>query len=430
LAGRGRPGPAPQTAKRERYAALTARGVSFSEACRIVGINRRTGKRWRHGRTITGSNGRRLHYPPVVGVKRKRVISARFLSEDERVRIADLRRAGAGVRAIARELGRDPATISRELRRNVDSNSGAYRPHAAQRLAERRRARPRTGKLVADVDLRGFVQDKLTRRWSPEQIARAVRAEFPGQPRRHVVPETIYQAVYRPDLGGLCRELPKALRSGRLRRKPRRRAEERRGRLVDMTMIDQRPAEAASREVAGHWEGDLITGESNRSAIGTLVERASRYTILLYLPGRHTAEAVRDAVINAMKDLPAHVRRSLTWDQGSEMALHAEIAQALGMPVYFCQKASPWQRPSNENTNGLLRQYFPKGTDLRRHDAEQLIAVAAELNSRPRKTLSWQTPAARLATVTVGSRPVPARATSRRGARVGRAPGSADTGSA
>jgi IS30 family transposase len=164
-----------------------------------------------------------------------------------------------------------------------------------------------------------------------------------------------------------------------------------------MTMIDQRPEEAADREVAGHWEGDLITGEANRSAIGTLVERSSRYTILLYLPGRHTAEAVRDAVIAVLGALPRHLRRSLTWDQGSEMAMHADIAQALGMPVYFCQKASPWQRPSNENTNGLLRQYFPKGTDLRSHDADQIAAVAEELNDRPRKTLAWQTPAATLA---------------------------------
>jgi IS30 family transposase len=430
MAGRGRPGPAPQTAKREQYAALIARGVSFSEACRIVGINRRTGKRWRHGRTITSSSGRRLHYAPVVGGARKQEISARFVSEDERVRIADLRRAGEGVRAIARELGRDPATVSRELRRNVDPKSSAYRPHTAQRLAEQRRARPRTGKLVADVELRRFVQDKLKRRWSPEQIARALRSEFPDQPQRHLVPETIYQAVYRPDLGGLCRELPKALRTGRLRRKPHRRTDERRGRLVNMTMIDQRPAEAAGREVAGHWEGDLITGESNRSAIGTLVERASRYTILLYLPGRHTAEAVRDAVIDAMKDLPAHLRRSLTWDQGSEMALHAEIAQALGMPVYFCEKASPWQRPSNENTNGLLRQYFPKGTDLRRHDAEQLAAVADELNTRPRKTLCWQTPAELLADVTVSTRAAAARVSGRRSTRAGRVPGSADAGHA
>jgi transposase, IS30 family len=398
MAGRGRPGPAPQTAKREQYAALIAQGVNYSEACRIVGINRRTGKRWRHGRTITGSGGRRLHYAPVVGVREKREISARFLSEDERVRIADLRRAGGGVRAIARELGRDPATVSRELRRNVDAKTGTYRPHAAQRLAERRRARPRTGKVVADMQLRQFVQDKLERRWSPEQIAAALRREFPDQPERQVAVETIYQAVYRPELGGLCRELPKALRTGRGRRRPRRRPNERRGRLVNMTMIDQRPEDAAGRQVAGHWEGDLITGEANRSAIGTLVERSSRYTILLHLPGRHTAQAVRDAVVEAMKDLPAHLRRSQTWDQGSEMAMHAEIAAALSMPVYFCQKASPWQRPSNENTNGLLRQYFPKGTDLGGHDAERLAAVADELNTRPRKTLCWDTPAARLAT--------------------------------
>jgi IS30 family transposase len=371
-----------------------------------------------------------LHYAPVVGVARRREISARFLSEDERVRIADLRRAGEGVRAIAHELDRDPATISRELRRNVDPNSSVYRPHAAQRLAEQRRARPKTGRLVADVELREFVQDRLERRWSPEQIAYALRREFPGQPPRRVVPETIYQAVYRPDLGGLCRVLPMALRTGRLRRKPHRRAEERRGRLVDMTMIDQRPDEAAGREVAGHWEGDLITGEANRSAIGTLVERSSRYTILLYLPGRHTADAVRDAVIEALKDLPGQLRRSLTWDQGSEMALHAEIAAALGMPVYFCAKASPWQRPSNENTNGLLRQYFPKGTNLHSHDADRLAAVAGELNARPRKTLSWQTPAVRLADVTLSTRPGPARGAGRRGTHEGGAPGPANTGNA
>jgi IS30 family transposase len=244
------------------------------------------------------------------------------------------------------------------------------------------------------------------------------------------VPETIYQAVYRPDLGGLCRELPKALRTGRLRRKPRRRSQKRRGRLPNMTMIDQRPEEAADRRVAGHWEGDLITGEDNRSAIGTLVERTSRYTILLYLPGRHTADAIRDGVIDAMKDLPAQLRRSLTWDQGSEMALHAEIAAGLDMPVYFCEKASPWQRPSNENTNGLLRQYFPKGTNLHNHDADRLAAVADELNTRPRKTLSWQTPAARLADVNVNARQGRATSSGRRGARADSAPGSAGTGSA
>jgi IS30 family transposase len=195
-----------------------------------------------------------------------------------------------------------------------------------------------------------------------------------------------------------------------------------------MTMIDQRPEEATDREVPGHWEGDLITGESNRSAIGTLVERSSRYTILLYLPARHTADAVRDAVIEALGALPEHLRRSLTWDQGSEMALHAEIAQALRMPVYFCEKASPWQRPSNENTNGLLRQYFPKGTNLHSHNADKLAGVAEELNTRPRKTLSWQTPTARLADVT--ARPARVKVSGRRGARAGRVPGQAHAGSA
>jgi len=255
MAGRGRPGVAPQTVKREQYAALIARGVTNSEACRIVGINRRTGKRWRHGRTVTSSSGQRLHYAPVVGVARKREISARFLSEDERIRIADLHRAGEGVRVIAREVGRDPGTVSRELRCHVDPKSSAYRPHTAQQLAEQRRARPKTGKLVADVALREFVEGRLKRRWSPEQIAQALRTEFPDQPHRHLVPETIYQAVYRPDLGGLCQELPKALRTGRLRRKPHRRSEERRGRLPNMTMIDQRSDVAADCKVAGQGKG-------------------------------------------------------------------------------------------------------------------------------------------------------------------------------
>jgi IS30 family transposase len=399
----GRPGPAPQTAKREQFARLIARGVSNSEACRIVGINRRTGKRWRHGRTITSSSGKRLHYAPVIDT-RKREISPRYLSEEERVRVADLRRAGLGVRAIAVEVGRSSSTISRELRRNRDPSSGQYRPFTAQRLAAERRARPRKGKLAQDPELRTFVQERLKQRWSPEQICHALRSEFPNDPERHVVHETIYQAVYRPDLGGLRRELPRVLRTGRRRRKPRRHPDARRaGALVDMTMIDQRPVEAADRTEPGHWEGDLITGANNRSAIGTLVERSTRFTVLLHLPGRHTADAVRDAVIAALSGLPTRLRRSLTWDQGKEMALHKEIAGALGMPVFFCQKASPWQRPSNENTNGLLRQYFPKGTDLRVHGADQLAAVVTELNGRPRKTLGWDTPAARLLPLVVGA---------------------------
>ena len=398
--GRRGPGALPQVEKREQYARLIAQGYNNSEACRIVGINRRTGKRWRHGRTITTRDGRKRHYAPVVAAgagRRVREISDRYLSEQERVRIADLRQAGHGVRAIAEQTGRSPSTISRELRRNRDPDSGQYRPFTAHKLAARRRARPRPGKIAADPVLRQFVQERLEKRWSPEQVSQALRREFPDEPARHVVHETIYQAVYRPELGGLSRGLPaRVLRTRRRRRRPHRRPGQRRPNgIIAMTMLDQRPAEAAGREEPGHWEGDLITGASNRSAIGTLVDRASRYTILLHLPGRHTAEAVRDALIAAMSALPPRLRRSLTWDQGKEMALHAEISAALGMPVYFCDKASPWQRPSNENTNGLLRQYFPKGSDLRAHGPDDLAAVAAELNSRPRKTLGWDTPVAR-----------------------------------
>jgi transposase, IS30 family len=399
MAGRGRPGREPQVEKREQFSRLIGQGFSNSEACRIVGINRKTGKRWRHGRTITTRDGRKLHYPAVVTTGAvRREISDRYLSEDERVQIADLRRAGAGVRAIAERLDRSPSTISRELRRNRDPASGQYRPFTAHKLAARRRARPRAGKIARDEALRQFVAERLEKRWSPQQISQALRTEFPGEAARHVVHETIYQAVYRPELGGLSRELPaRALRTRRRRRRPHRRPGERRPNgITAMTMIGQRPAGAVGREEPGHWEGDLITGASNRSAIGTLVDRASRFTILLHLPGRHTAEAVRDALIAAMSVLPPRLRRSLTWDQGKEMALHAEVTAALGMPVYFCDKASPWQRPSNENTNGLLRQYFPKGSDLRAHGPDDLAAVAAELNARPRKTLGWDAPAVRL----------------------------------
>ncbi|MBP2365132.1 IS30 family transposase [Pseudonocardia parietis] len=321
-------------------------------------------------------------------------ISARYLSEDERVAIADLRRSKMGVRAIASELGRSPSTISRELRRNRDAR-GRYRPFAAQRMAAERRARPGRGKIVNDAELRTMVVRLLGQRKSPEQVAHGLRGEFPTDPGRHLATETIYQAVYRPELGGLARERPRVLRSGRYRRRPRPHPlARRRGVLTGMVMIDQRPAEAADRTIAGHWEGDLITGAGNRSAIVTVVERASRFTLLGHLPeGRHTADAVRDALIGAFTALPAHLRGSLTWDQGKELALHREVTATLGMPVYFCEKASPWQRPSNENTNGLLRHYFPKGSDLRVHGPDELAAVAAELNARPRKTLDWTAPA-------------------------------------
>ncbi len=391
--GRGRVGALPLSEKRDAFVRLVGAGVSVSEACRRVGVHRRTGMRWRHGRTVTIVGGGRRHYPSVI-MPSGRQLSARFLSEEERVRLADLRRRGFGVRTIAAELGRSPSTVSRELRRNRDPSSGQYRPFAAQRLAVDRRTRPGRGKLLRDRVLREFVQGRLHKRWSPEQISQALRWEFPGDRVRHLAPETIYQAIYRPELGGLCRELAPVLRSRRRRRRPHRRADARRvGALVGMRMLDERSAEAQGRTVPGHWEGDLIVGTDNRSAIGTVVDRCTRFVLLLHLPdGRHTAEAVREALVLAMDGLPPSLRRSLAWDQGREMALHVQIAAALSMPVFFCDPHSPWQRGTNENTNGLLRDYFPKGSDLRGHSAADLTAVAAELNARPRKTLGWKTP--------------------------------------
>ena len=262
MAGRGRPGRPPEAWKRERFARLIARGVTSAEACRIVGVHLKTGKRWRLGRTITSSGGRGLRCPPVTG-SRTAEISPRFLSEDERVRIADLRGAGR-VRVIARQLGRSPSTISRELRRNCGPGSEQYRPFAAQRLAARRRFRPGRGKLNADPVLRQFVPGRLEECWSPEQISRALRAEFPRLRLDLGGHQTIYQAVYRPELGGgLRRDLPAALRTGRRRRKPHRRGDARRaGPLTGMTMISQRPLAAADRSEAGHWEGDLVRHEA------------------------------------------------------------------------------------------------------------------------------------------------------------------------
>jgi IS30 family transposase len=237
------------------------------------------------------------------------------------------------------------------------------------------------------------VQDKLEHQWSPEQISVMLAAEFPGRPEMRVSHETIYQSVYVQGRGALRRELAVCLRTGRALRKPRRREGERRGRIPGMVMISERPAEAADRAVPGHWEGDLIIGAGNKSAIGTLVERAARFVLLLHLPGGHGADQVAAAMTEAMGGLPQAIRRSLTWDQGSEMTGHAQIAVDTGLDIYFCDPHSPWQRGSNENTNGLLRQYFPKSTNLAGHSKEHLQAVADRLNSRPRKTLGWKTPA-------------------------------------
>jgi IS30 family transposase len=250
---------------------------------------------------------------------------------------------------------------------------------------------------MENPQLRDAIQAMLDEKWSPEQICHALRTQFPDRPEMHVVPETVYQALYVQGRGQLRRELAGALRSGRARRKPQRQANCRQPRFTTpMLMISERPAEADDRAVPGHWEGDLIIGKDQKSAIGTLVERATRYVMLLHLPGDHSAEAVHDALVATVQTLPAELKRSLTWDQGAEMARHGEFTLATDIPVYFCDPASPWQRGSNENTNGLLRQYFPKGTDLSAHTPEHLAAVADQLNRRPRKTLDWETPAERL----------------------------------
>jgi IS30 family transposase len=245
--------------------------------------------------------------------------------------------------------------------------------------------------------LRDYVQARLGEWWSPEQISATLKLEFPDRPEMQVSHETIYQALYVQSRGALRRELAVCLRTGRALRKPRRQAQARRSRIPDLVAISDRPAEVADRAVPGHWEGDLILGAANGSAIGTLVERTSRFCLLLHLPDGHDAVVVRDAMIRAIHTLPEQLKRSLTWDRGTEMARHAEITLATDLAIFFADPHSPWQRGTNENTNGLLRQYFPKGTDLSVHTAEHLAAVAVQLNDRPRKTLDWVSPRKKLA---------------------------------
>lgn len=397
----GRRGPKPDYAKREAFVKLMAEGVSVSQAARTLGISRHTAKVWRHGRRIK-SGGRVLELPPVIGAPAVRTYSARYLSEDERIRLADLRREKRSMREIATLLGRSPSTISRELRRGADQ-AGRYRPHEAHHRALQRRRVRRPSRLSTDEELREWVTAKLLARWSPEQISRELRHQFPDRPSWWLCAETIYQAVYRPDLGGLPRELPgQVLRRRRRQRLPHRDAQARRSApIVGMTLVHERPVEVLDRLEPGHWEGDLIMGSGNGSAIVTLVERTTRFTLLGHLPdAKHDSATVRDAVVAALTVLPAHMRRTLTWDQGKEMARHAEIAAALdSTKVYFCDPHSPWQRPSNEHTNGMLRDYFPKGTDLSVHGAEDIAVVQVELNRRPRRSLDWDNPQNRFATL-------------------------------
>ncbi len=424
----GRP-PVARREHRQRFWTAIAHGLSSEAAGVAAGVSPAVGSRW-----FREAGGMRsISLAP---------LSARFLSFAEREEIAVMHAARRSVRDIACQLGRAPSTVSRELRRNAATRGGQlqYRAIAAQWHADRRARRPKVAKLAANQRLHDYVQERLAgavkrpsgtpvagptvrwvgrrhgprkdRRWStawsPEQIAERLPIEHPDDGSMRISHEAIYQALYVQGRGALRRELSACLRTGRALRVPRVRSRRGKNFVSDELMISERPAEVADRAVPGHWEGDLILG-LNRSAIGTLVERTTRFTMLLHLPpmighgqprvkngpplAGHGAEAVRDAIAASITILPEHLRRSLTWDQGAEMARHAELRLATGLQIFFCDPRSPWQRGTNENTNGLLRQYFPKGTDLSRHARDDLDAVAAALNGRPRKTLGWKTPA-------------------------------------
>ncbi|WP_172952975.1 IS30 family transposase [Bifidobacterium longum] len=306
------------------------------------------------------------------------------------------RRLGDSIRAIARLLGRDPGTVSREVERNRNPESGGYEPYRAQQKAADRLKRPKPRKAAEGTRLWDEIAAGLRRHWSPEQIANRLRLDFPDNGDMHASVETIYQAIYLQARGELKQELKRAMRQGRTARRPQG-GQGRKPRFREpMAMISERPPEIEDRAVPGHWEGDLITGSRNKSAIGTLVERTTRFTILLHLPDGHDAEHVQQAIIDKMQHLPKLLRNSLTWDQGAELALHKRIGASLDMAVYFCDPHSPWQRGTNENTNGLLRQYFPKGTDLSVYPEDYLDAVAEELNDRPRKTLGFMKPSEKI----------------------------------
>ena len=378
----GRPGK--PVAVQQGFWRLVGQGFTPVEAAGLIGVSRHAARKW-----FVQAGG-------VIPALAKQPSEYR-LSLTEREEITALNAAKVGVNEIARKVGRHKSTISRELRTRCRAapcgRPKPYRASVAQRDADEKARRPKPSRLATNLPLRRQVQDRLEHNHSPEQISRRLREEFPDDPEMQVSHETIYTSIYVQGRGGLRRELAKHLRTGRELRKPRRKKGERRGRLADMVSISQRPPEVEDRAVPGHWEGDLIVGKDSGSAIGTLVERASRFTLLLHLPGDHGALAVQQAMIAKMAQLPEILRQTLTWDQGHEMANHTQIAEATGLAIYFCDPHSPWQRGSNENTNGLLRQYFPKGTDLSVHGPGYLDYVAAELNNRPRKTLGWKTPA-------------------------------------
>jgi transposase, IS30 family len=310
-------------------------------------------------------------------------------AEDRETISRELRRE-TSARGIAKLLGRHHSTIAREINRN--GGVANYRALAAQERYESFKARPKEHKLVASFRLHDAVNEDLEQKWSPEQISARLIEEYPDDPEMRVSHETIYQTLYLQAKGELRTELKLALRQGRAKRVSRSRASVNRGKIPDMVNISERPAEAEDRAVPGFWEGDLIIGQGGKSQIATLVERTTRFTMLVRIPYDRCAERVAVLLAKKMETLPEFLRNSVTWDQGKEMAHHAAFTIRTGLPVYFCDPHSPWQRGTNENTNGLLRQYFPKGTDLSSHTQDELDRVAAELNGRPRKTLSWRKP--------------------------------------
>ena len=365
-----------------QYWRLVAQGMSTPQACQSLGVRTGTGVQW-----FRDAGG----MPPLSLVEP----TGRFLTMSEREEIALGLACGLGIRAIARLIGRSPSTVSREIARNHSAphRRWTYRASWAQLKSDARARRPQVAKLAANPQLRARVQAGLRLRWSPRQISARFALRYPEDPEMWVSHETIYASLYVQGRGALRKELTVCLRTGRALRKPRKRVRgETRGRIPNMISISQRPPEVEDRAVPGHWEGDLIVGKDSGSAIGTLVERTTRYVILLHLPGRHGAEEVRDAMLAAIPTLPKQLWRSLTWDQGIEMTRHSEITIATDLDIYFCDPHSPWQRGSNENTNGLLRQYFPKATNLSVHSAEHLAFVAGQLNGRPRETLGFHTP--------------------------------------
>jgi transposase, IS30 family len=360
---------------------LRARGMTLAEVGRQVSCNlREVHQLERHGRRRPP---RPYGWEPGPG--------RLMLADREEISLG--LHAGERFSVIAGRLGRAVSTVSREVAAN--GGRDGYRAWRAHARARERARRPRACKLDNPV-LAAQVAAQLAGWWSPQQIAARLRIAYPRDPMMRVSHETIYQSLYVQGRGELRRELARCLRSGRARRRPRRPGDDR-GKIPGMTMISERPAEAADRAVPGHWEGDLIIGKGNRSAVGTLVERTTRFVLLLHLPGGYAAPQVEHAMRTAISTLPAALARSITWDQGHEMTRHAAFTLATGIPVYFCDPHSPWQRGSNENTNGLLRQYLPKGTDLSAHDATALTTIAAGLNGRPRKTLGYMTPSEKLA---------------------------------